>query len=77
MLLGKGNVKLSKAGKGKLILKPTHKGKSALSRIKGKKGVHLTLSYTIRTLSGTVVVAKKQHITLHVKAKKKGHKKHH
>jgi hypothetical protein len=74
VLLGKGKVKLSKAGKGKLILKPTTKGKHALTKLKGK-AVHLTLKVTIRTLNGTVVVSKKQHVTLHAaKAKKKkGH----
>jgi len=71
VLLGKGKLKLSKAGKGKLILKPTAKGKHALSKLKGK-AVHLTLKATIRTLNGTVVVAKKQHVTLRAaKAKKK------
>ena len=73
VLLGKGKVKLSKAGKGKLILKPTAKGKHALSKLKGK-AVHLTLKVSIRTLNGTLVVSKKQHVTLHAaKAKKKGH----
>jgi hypothetical protein len=74
VLLGKGKVKLSKAGKGKLILKPTAKGKHALSKLKGKAAVHLTLKVTVRTLNGTTVVSKKQHVTLHAaKAKKKGH----
>jgi hypothetical protein len=73
VLLGKGKLKLSKAGKGKLILKPTAKGRHALSKLKGK-AVHLTLKVTIRTLNGTVVTSKKQHVTLHAaKAKKKGH----
>jgi len=76
VLLGKGKVKLSKAGKGKLILKPTAKGRSALGHFKGKS-VRLTLKFTVRTLNGTVVVVKKQHVTLRPKAKKKGHKKHH
>jgi hypothetical protein len=75
VLLGKGMVKLSKPGKGKLILKPTTKGKHALGHVKGKS-VHLTLNFTVRTLNGTDVVAKKQAITLRPKAKKKGHKKH-
>jgi hypothetical protein len=74
VLLGKGKVKLSKAGKGKLILRPTAKGKHALSKLKRKAVVHLTLKVTIRTLNGTTVVSKKQHVTLHAaKAKKKGH----
>jgi hypothetical protein len=74
VLLGKGKVKLSKAGKGKLILKPTTKGKHALSKLKGKGKLHLTLKVTIRTLNGTVVVSRKQHVTLHAaKAKKKTH----
>jgi hypothetical protein len=77
ILLGKGKLKMSKAGKGKLIIKPTAKGKHALANVKGKKGVHVTLSYTIRTLGGTVVVSKKQHITLRPKPKKKGAGKHH
>jgi hypothetical protein len=74
VLLGKGKLKLSKAGKGKLILKPTAKGKHALGKLKGKAAVHLTLKVTIRTLNGTTIVSKKQHVTLHAaKAKKKGH----
>jgi len=76
VLLGKGKVKLSKAGKGKLILKPTAKGKRALGHFKGKS-VRLTVKFTIRTLNGTVVEVKKQHVTLRPKAKKKAHKKHH
>jgi hypothetical protein len=75
ILLGKGKVKLSKPGKGKLVLKPTRKGKQALTHLKGKS-VHLTLKLTVRTLNGTVVTSKKQHITLK-KAKKKAHKKKH
>jgi hypothetical protein len=76
ILLGKGKIKLAKAGKGKLILKPTAKGKHALSKLKGKP-VHLTLKVAVRTLNGTAVVSKKQHVTLHAakakKKKKKGH----
>ncbi|HUA73353.1 MAG TPA: hypothetical protein VL988_01185 [Solirubrobacteraceae bacterium] len=75
VLLGKGKLKLSKPGKGKLILKPTAKGKHALGHLSKGKSVHLTLSFTIRTLNGTVVTTKKQHVTLRPKAKKKGHKK--
>jgi hypothetical protein len=76
VLLGKGKVKLKKAGKGKLILKPTAKGKGALAHVKGRS-VHLTLKFTVRTPNGTVVVSKKQHVTLRPKAKKKAHKKKH
>ena len=76
VLLGKGTLKLSKAGKGKLIMKPTRKGRRALRAVK-HKGVHVTLNFTIRTLNGTVVTSKKQRVTLRPKAKKKGHKKHH
>jgi hypothetical protein len=77
VLLGKGKLKLSKPGKGKLLLKPTTKGRHALGHLAKGKSVHLTLSFTIRTLSGTVVTTKKQHVTLRPKAKKKTHKKHH
>ena len=77
MLLGKGKLKLSKPGKGKLVFKPTAKGSHALGHLAKGKSVHLTLSFTIRTLNGTVVTTKKQHVTLRPKAKKKAHKKHH
>jgi hypothetical protein len=78
VLLGKGTLKLSAPGKGKLIFKPTLKGKRALRAVK-PKGVHVTLNFTIRTLNGTVVTTKKQRVMLRPKAKKKpkGHKKHH
>jgi hypothetical protein len=77
VLLAKGKVKLTKPGKGKLILKPTAKGKHALRHLSKGKSVHLTLSFTVRTLNGTVVTSKKQHVTLRPKAKKKAHKKKH
>lgn len=77
VLLGKGKLKLSKPGKGKLILKPTAKGRHALGHLSKGKSVHLTLSFTIRTLNGTVVTTKKQRVTLRPKAEKKTHKKHH
>jgi hypothetical protein len=77
VLLGKGTLKLSAPGKGKLIFKPTLKGKRALRAVK-PKGVHVTLNFTIRTLNGTVVTTKKQRAVLRPKAKKKkAHKKHH
>jgi len=76
VLLGKGKLRLTKPGKGKLILKPTTKGRHALGHLSKGKSVHLTLSFTIRTLNGTVVEVKKQHVTLRAKSKKKAHKKH-
>jgi hypothetical protein len=77
VLLGKGTLKLSAPGKGKLIFKPTSKGKRALRAVKSK-GVHVTLNITIRTLNGTVVTTKKQRVVLRPKAKKKkGHNKRH
>jgi hypothetical protein len=77
VLLGKGTLKLSAPGKGKLIFKPTQKGKRALRTVK-PKGVRVTLSFAIRTLNGTAVTSKKQRVVLRPKAKKKkGHKKHH
>ena len=77
VLLGRGTLKLSTVGKGKLLIKPTLKGRRALRVVK-PKGVHVTLKFTIRTLNGTVVTSKKQLITLRPKPKKKKrHKKHH
>lgn len=78
VLLGKGNVKLSKPGKGKLILKPSAKGRRALASVKKGKSVRLTLKLTVKTLNGTLVTTKTQRITLRPQSKKKGHaKKHH
>jgi hypothetical protein len=72
VLLGKGTTILSKPGKGKLLVKPSSKGKRALSHV-GKKGVQLTLKFAISTLNGTVVVSKSEHIKLKPKPKKKKH----
>lgn len=74
VLLGTGSVKLSKPGKGKLIIRPTAKGRRALERLKGN-GVRVTLKFTVDTLNGTLVVTKSERITLH--PKKQAHKKRH
>jgi hypothetical protein len=68
LLLGKGTLKLSAAGKGKLVIKLTSKAKRALSHT-GKHGVKVTLKVRILTASGTLVGTKTERITLH-KAKK-------
>lgn len=75
VLLGKGSVKLAKAGKGKLVLKLTPKGRRALGHV-GRKGVRLTLAYTVRTLNGTLVTKKKAHIKLKPAKRAKGHGHH-
>jgi hypothetical protein len=74
VLLGKGKLKLSKPGKGKLIVKLSSKGKRALGHVK-PKGVRLTVKFTVKTLNGTLVVSKKEQIKLRPKAKKKSKKK--
>jgi len=79
ILLGKGTLKLSKPGKGKLIIKPSAKGKRALQHV-SSKGVRLTVKVTVKTLNGTLVVSKSERVKLKPKAKhkkKKAHKKHH
>ncbi|HEV2975512.1 MAG TPA: hypothetical protein VGX69_11060 [Solirubrobacteraceae bacterium] len=76
VLLGKGSVKLSKPGKGELLIKPTAKGRRALAGVKKGKSVHLTLTLTVTTPNGTLVVTKKQHVTLRPQINKR-HKKHH
>ncbi len=73
VLLGKGKVKLTKPGKGKLILKPTRKGRHALIHLTGRSA-HLTLKFAVRTLNGTTVVTKRQHVSL--RPKKKHRHKH-
>ena len=76
VLLGKGHVRLTKPGKGKLVLKPTRKGKRALGGVKAKS-VRLTLKVTVHTLNGTLVVTKSQRVTLHKQKKtRKGKKRH-
>ena len=77
VLLGKGSVVLSTPGKGKLLITPTAKGKRALAGVKKGKSVRLTLNITVNTLNGTLVVTKKQQVTLRPQAKRKAHKKHH
>jgi von Willebrand factor type A domain len=75
VLLGKGKLKLSTPGKGKLVIKLSHKARKALSQV-SSKGVSVTLKFTVHTLNGTVVTTKSQHIKLRPKAKK-AKKKHH
>src|ERR1041385_297033 len=74
VLLGAGRVKLSKPGKGKLVLKPTRKGRHALAGVKAGS-LHLTLKFTVHTLNGTLVVTKSQRVTL--RKQRKAHGKHH
>jgi hypothetical protein len=72
VLLGKGTLKLGSAGKGKLIVKLSRKGKNALSHVTSH-GVHLTLKIRATTLGGTLVAVKQQGITV----RPSKHKKHH
>lgn len=72
VVLGSGKVKLVHPGKGKLVIKLSSKGRRALGHV-GRKGVHLTIKFTINTLNGTRVAVKTEHVTLHLK--KKTHKK--
>lgn len=71
VLLGKGTLKLSKAGKGKLVIHFNAKAKHVFAHLKGK--VSLTLKFTVKTKAGTLVENKTEHVTL--KPKKKKHKK--
>jgi hypothetical protein len=73
--LGKGTLKLSKAGKGMLKIKLTAKGKHAFAHVKGK-GVRVTLKVTISTLDGRLVAIETKRLKV-VPAKKKAHHKHH
>jgi hypothetical protein len=78
VVLGSGKVKLLHPGKGKLVIRLSSKGKRALRHV-GRKGVHLTIQFTINTLNGTRVAVKTEHVTLHLKQKKHkqaAHKKH-
>ncbi len=76
VLFGKGSLKLTKPGKGKLIIKLTPKGRHALGHV-GANGVRLTLKYTVTTPNGTLVTTKTKVIRLKPAPKhKKGHKKH-
>ncbi|HTR73111.1 MAG TPA: Ig-like domain-containing protein, partial [Solirubrobacteraceae bacterium] len=74
VLLGKGVLKLSKPGKGKLIIKLNPKGRRLLRHVTGH-GVRLTVKYTIATFGGSLVGTKTQVVTLKP-PKKKGHRKH-
>lgn len=71
VLLGKGTLKLSKAGKGKLVIHFNAKGKHAFAHLKGK--VRLTFKFTVQTAAGTLVESKTIHVTLKPKKKKKKH----
>lgn len=66
VLLGKGKFKLSKAGKGKLLIKLSSTAKKALSHVPSK-GVKVTLKFTVRTLNGTLVTTKSEQIKLRPK----------
>lgn len=54
VLIGTGTLKLTSAGKGKLIIKFTHAGRKALGKV-GHNGAHVTLKLTVRTLYGSTV----------------------
>lgn len=77
VLLGKGTLKLNKAGQGKLIIKLTPKARRALGHV-GKRGVRVTLKVRIEIANGTLVGIKTEVITLHKAKKHKGKgNKHH
>jgi hypothetical protein len=79
VLLGKGSVKLSAAGKGTLILKLSPKARRALKHV-GAKGVRVTLKATIHTLAGALVGTKTTHVRVRPqkrKTKRKAYAKHH
>lgn len=71
VLLGTGTLKLTKPGKGKLVIHLNSKARHALAHLKGS--THLTIKYTIKTLAGTLVETKTAHVTLKPKKKKKKH----
>jgi hypothetical protein len=75
VILGRGTLKLSEAGKGTLKIKLTAKGKRALAHVKGR-GARVTLKVTIKTLDGRLVVVETKRLKV-VPAKKKAHHKHH
>lgn len=72
VLLGTGTLKLTKPGKGKLIIHFNARARHALAHLKGK--LHLTIKYTIKTTTGTLVEKVTAHITL--KPKRKRSKRH-
>ena len=74
-ILGRGTLKLSKAGKAILKIKLTAKGKRALAHVKGR-GARVTLKVTIKTLDGRLVAVETKRLKI-VPAKKKKHHKHH
>jgi hypothetical protein len=73
VVLGKGSLKLTKPGKGALVIKLAPKTKSALKKAK-IKSFKATLTITIKTPNGTLVATEKKTITIHP-AKKKPKKK--
>ncbi|MGH2911184.1 MAG: vWA domain-containing protein [Solirubrobacteraceae bacterium] len=76
-VLGKGKLKLSKGGKGNLVIKLSSKARHALKKA-GSKGARVTLKVTIKTLTGSLVGTETKHIKLRPqRAKKKAHGKHH
>ncbi len=74
VLLGRGTLKLTKAGKGTLVIKLTSKAKRALSHV-GRGGVRVTLEVTVETAYGTLVGTKTESLTLHKTTKHHKHKK--
>ncbi len=73
VLLGRSSVKLSKAGKGKLVIHIAKKYRRVFAKSKGT--LHLTVKLTTKTAAGTTVGASTVHVTLKPK-KKKTKKKH-
>ncbi len=68
--LGSGTLKLSAAGKGKLTIRLSVKGRRALSHV-NDHGVRLTVRLKLTTLNGTLVASKNELVTLRPKPKKK------
>ena len=74
VVLGAGALRLSKPGKGLLLLKLNQKARRAIERATDKafRGV---LEITIRTAGGTVVTVEKKTLTIHPHAKRGAHHK--
>jgi hypothetical protein len=75
IVLGKGTLKLTKAGRGTLVIRLSRKAQRAMRHV-GQRGVRLTLKSTVSTINGTLVTKKSSRITVRPKKKRHHHKKH-
>jgi len=69
-VIGTGRLKLTKPGKGTLVIKLSSKARHVLGKL-GANGVALTLSVTVTTANGTPVTTKKELIRVKPQARKK------